>query len=274
MLFTYDGIVVGRREIGDNSYFLDILTDEQGIVEATAHGAKKLNSSIQPSSELFAYATFCLNKTKLRYSVNSARPKFSFHEVGKDIVKLALASYFAQVIRSCTPQEQEQHESLVRFLAIALYEIRSASSHIPASIREALPEAAAATTENGRTLETVRAAFELRFACMMGYRPDLRACANCGCYEPSENGGMFFLPDRGELFCGECFDREYGGECEKLLPDTLCAMRNIVFAPPERCFKFTLNSTAQAQLSFVAERYLLRRTERGFSALSYYKSLL
>lgn len=273
MLFTYDGIVVGRREIGDNSYFLDILTDEQGIVEATAHGAKKLNSSIQSSSELFAYATFCLNKTNLRYSVNSARPKFSFHEVGKDIVKLALASYFAQVIRSCTPQEQEQHESIVRFLAIALYEIRSAVEHIPTAIRQALPETAA-PTGNGRTLETVRAAFELRFACMMGYRPDLRACANCGCYEPSENKSMFFLPDRGELFCEDCFDGEYGGESEKLLPDTLSAMRNIVYAPTERCFKFTLNTTAQAQLSFVSERYLLRRTEHGFNALSYYKSLL
>ncbi len=49
MLYTYDGIVVGRREIGDNSCFIDILTDEQGIVEATAHGAKKMNSALLSS---------------------------------------------------------------------------------------------------------------------------------------------------------------------------------------------------------------------------------
>ena len=29
MLFTYDGIVVGRREIGESNCFIDILTDEQ-----------------------------------------------------------------------------------------------------------------------------------------------------------------------------------------------------------------------------------------------------
>ena len=40
MLFTYDGIVVGRREIGESNCFIDILTDEQGIIEATAHGVK------------------------------------------------------------------------------------------------------------------------------------------------------------------------------------------------------------------------------------------
>ena len=46
MLFTYDGIVVGRRDIGESNCFLDILTDEQGIIEATAHGVKKINSSL------------------------------------------------------------------------------------------------------------------------------------------------------------------------------------------------------------------------------------
>lgn len=278
MLFTYDGIVVGQREIGDNSYFLDILTDEQGIIEATAHGAKKLNSSIQSSSELFSYATFCLNKTKLRYSVNSAKPKYSFHEVGKDIIKLALASYFAQVVRYCTPQEQEQHESLVRFFAISLYEIRDAKKHIPSILKKTLPAAAEMAAEdapaNERSLNIVRAAFELRYSCMLGYRPDLRACSNCGCYEPKAGGAMFFLPNRGELLCSDCFDRDYQGEFEELLPDTLAAMRNIVFAPLERCYKFTIGIQGESQLSFIAERYLLRRTERGFGALSYYKSLL
>ena len=80
MLFTYDGIVVGRRDIGESNCFLDILTDEQGIVEATAHGVKKINSSLLGSCGLFSYSTFCLNKTKMRYTVNSAKPKRSFHE--------------------------------------------------------------------------------------------------------------------------------------------------------------------------------------------------
>lgn len=269
MLFTYDGIVVGRREVGDNSYFLDILTDEKGIIEATANGAKKLNSSIQSSASLFAYSTFCLNKTKLRYTVNSAKPKYSFHELGQDIVKLSLASYFAQVLRFCTPQEQEQHDSVVRFLAIALYELRAARPYIPRALAASVP--APAVNYSARTLSEVRAAFELRYSCMLGFRPDLTACFNCGCYEHAQ---MFFLPDRGELVCGECYDREYGGECEELSPEVLSAMRNIVFAPLERCFRFSISEPAQAQLADITERYLLRRTERSFGALSYYKSLL
>ncbi len=245
MLFTYDGIVVGRREIGDNSCFIDILTDEQGIIEATAHGAKKLNSPLLSSAALFSYSKFCLNKTKLRYTVNSAKPIFSFHDIGTDIEKLALASYFAQAVKFCTPQEQTQ-DSIVRFFAIALYEIKRAEQ-----------------------LSNVRSAFELRYASMLGYCPDLRACFNCGCYEHEE---MFLLPDSGELVCGECFDRSYEGRYFTLTAGALSAMRNILYAPLDRAFRFSLSGESVRVLSHVTESYFLSRTERSFPALDYYKS--
>lgn len=262
MLFTYDGIVVGRREVGDNSCYLDILTDEQGIIEAAAHGAKKINSALLSSASLFSYSTFCFSKSGLRYTINSAKPKYSFHEIGADITKLALASYFAQAVRFCTPEEQFQgvsrlQDSLVRFFAIALYEIKDAE----------LPE----QRKSARTLETVRAAFELRYAGMLGFRPDLRACFNCGCYEREH---MFFLPNKGALVCGECFNREYQGESVELLPQTLNAMRHIIYSDLSKCFRFTVAPSAERQLSEITEHYFLNRTERGFGALEYYKGLL
>lgn len=249
MLFTYDGIVVGRREIGENSCFLDILTDEQGIIEATAHGVKKINSSLLGSCGLFSYATFCLNRTKTRYTVNSAKPKRSFHELGSDIEKLALGSYFAQAVRFCTPQEQEQ-DSLVRFFAIALYEVETALS--------------------SDRLGAVKAAFELRYSCMLGYRPDLRGCCNCGEFEHQE---MFFLPESGEILCGDCFDREYGGRYYALTPEILSAMRNIVYARLDRAFRFGISPGGAALLERVTENYFLARTERTFTALDYFKAM-
>ena len=250
MLVTYDGIVVGRREIGENSCFLDILTDEQGIIEATAHGAKKINSSLLGSAGLFSYATFCLSRNRDRYTVNSARPKRSFHELGSDIEKLALGSYFAQAVKFCTPQEQSQQDSVVRFFAIALYEAEQA--------------------KDSARLRCVRSAFELRYSCMLGYFPDLRGCSNCGKFEQEE---MFFLPDSGELICGDCFDRSYGGHYFLLTPEILSAMRNIVYAKLDRSFKFGLSGGGAAILERITENYFLARTERSFPALDYYKGI-
>lgn len=255
MLVTYDGIVVGRREIGENSCFIDILTDEQGIVEATAHGAKKINSSLLSSAALFSYSTFCLNKNKMRYTVNSAKPKFGFHELGTDIEKLALASYFAQAVKFCTSSEQDQLEgsrdSLVRFFAVALYETLHAGET--------------------RSLEAVKAAFELRYSAILGFSPNLVACHNCGHYDCER--GMYFLPRKAKLVCADCLNPEFEGERVLLLPETLFAMRNIVFSPLEKCFKFSVGEQVEKQLSEIAEDYFLYRTERTFTALEYFKKL-
>ena len=51
-------------------------------------------------------------------------------------------------------------------------------------------------------------------------------------------------------------------------------MRNIVYAPLDRCFRINLSRGAERRLSRITERYFLRRTERSFSALDYYKSFV
>ena len=253
VLVSYEGIVVARREVGDNSCYIDILTDEQGIIEAAAHGAKKMNSSLLSSAALFSYSTFCLSKNKLRYTVNSAKPKYSFHALGSDIDKLALASYFAQAVKFCTPSEQVQSandaDSTVRFFAVSLYE-----------------------TLHGRALVDVKSTFELRYSSMLGFAPSLVACDHCCRYD--NPGGMYFLPDKGLLLCADCFNPDYGGEHEMLLPETLHAMRNIIFSPLDTAFKFEISPNASQQLSKIAEHYFLYRTERSFTALEYYKKLL
>ena len=254
MLVTYDGIVISRREIGENSCFIDVLTDEQGIVEATAHGANKLNSGILSSAALFSYSTFCLSKSKLRYTVNSAKPKFSFHRLGEDITKLALASYFAQAVKFCTPSEQTQ-DSLVRFFAMALYEILNSD-------------------ETGRSLNSIKAAFELRYSCELGFYPNLVACDNCGQYDCPN--GMCFLSESGKLLCGDCIPPEDKNNAVLLLPDTLFAMRSIVFSPLEKCLKLQISSETEKQLCRITENYFLEKVERkenGFPALKYFKSL-
>lgn len=244
MVVTYDGIVISRREVGENSVFIDILTDEQGIIEASAHGANKINSSILSAAALFSYSTFSLNKNKLRYTVNSAKPKFTFHEIGTDIEKLALASYFAQSVRYCTPSEQPQ-ESVVRFLAIALYEIMK-----------------------GRPLPLVKAAFELRYSKELGFAPNLVCCDNCGEYDCAE--GMYFLADKAKLICADCLCVD---NAVKLLPETLFAMRNIIFSPLDRAFRLNIGENAAKQLGEICESYFLSRVERSFPTLSYYKKI-
>ena len=122
MLVTVEGIVIGKRDIGENNCFLDVLTDKYGVIEATAHGVKKVNSKNASSVGLFSYSKFCFNKTNLHYSVNSAEPKCSFFGLSSDLKKFSLAVYFADIIKYTSAAEQSG-EDILRFFAITLYKL-------------------------------------------------------------------------------------------------------------------------------------------------------
>ena len=122
MLITIDGLVISRREFGDTSCFLDIFTKEYGVIEVIAKGVKKINSPLAQSTGLFTYSTFCLNKRDLRYTINSAKCKMSFHHLSSDLQRLALAAYFAELVKFTATPEQDSGGSL-RLMLIALYEL-------------------------------------------------------------------------------------------------------------------------------------------------------
>ena len=59
-------------------------------------------------------------------------------------------------------------------------------------------------------------------------------------------------------------------------------MRNIIYAPLDRCFKYTADSDDTALISHITEHYFLSRSESGentlrrkgaLSALEYYKGI-
>lgn len=246
MLVTVDGIVIGRRTIGDNNCFIDVLTDEYGVIEATAHGIRKLTSKNAGACGLFSYSRFCFAKTCVKYTLNSAEPKYSFHRLSSDIEALSLAVYFADVIKDTSAAEQET-AGLVRFMSMSLYEIE----------KRRLP------------LSQVKAVFELRLAAILGFEPDLRACRSCVCYEHEV---MYLDYANSTIICGDCAQNE-AGEYDALTPSVLYAMRFIIYSPLEKIYRFSLPAISLAELSAVCEKYILYRLERSFRSLDYYKTI-
>ncbi len=248
-LITVEGIVIGRRSIGENSCFIDVLTDEFGVIEATAHGVKKLTSRNAGATTLFSYSKFCFAKTGVRYSLNSAEPKYSFHGISSDIEYLSLAVYFADVIKDTSPPEQEA-KGFLRFMAITFYELD----------KKRLP------------LELIKSVFELHVASMLGFSPDLRACSICAKYEHEK---MYFDIGNSCLVCGDCAEKyeQFVDEPVLLTPSLLYSMRHIVFSPVDKIYKINVSAEDSGVLSFLTEKYLLNQLDRGFRSLDYYYSV-
>lgn len=249
MLVTVDGIVIGRRNIGENNCFLDILTKEYGVIEVIAHGANKINSKNAGSTALFSYATFCMNKSGLKYTINSTQPKYSFHKLSYELEKLSLAAYFAEVLRYTSASEQSE-EDILRFFAITLFELEKSKR------------------PNG----LIKAVFELRLAGILGFLPDLRACSQCGCYE---NEMMYFSFADSSIICKDCLTEELCSEDDfPLSPSLLYTLRYVTYSPLDKIYGFELKEETLLQFSEFSEKYLLKHLDRGFKSLDYYKGLL
>jgi DNA repair protein RecO (recombination protein O) len=256
MLNTLKGIVIGQRNVGENSRFIDVLTEELGVIEITAHATRKINSKNAGSTALFTYSKFCLNKNnrggRPAYSINSAEPIYSFHKLSADFYALSLAAYFAELIKYTSASEQRA-DGLLRFLAISLFELERRGDYQMGA--------------------PVKAVFELKLAQILGLSPDLIACAECFCYEHDE---MFFVIAEGKLFCADCFSDAKCGEDTRFIlnPALLRAMRFIIFSPNEKIYKFELGEKNLRELGFITESYLLYHLGRGFKTLDYYKKII
>lgn len=246
MYLKIQGLVLRRTDYNDHDVLLTILSRDQGKITAKARGLRRKNSPLTAQCQLLSYAEFTLFEYRGMYTINEAQTIELFHGLRQDLVKLSLATYFAQVAETVS-QEDLPSPDLLSLVLNCLY----------ALTRLAQPE------------QKIKAVFELRCACIAGYFPDLIGCHCCG-----QGQAEFFDLSAGHLECGNCRSAESGGIRMPVNPSTLEAMRYIAYCGPKVLFSFRIGHENLLQLESVTEAYLTTQLERGFPALDFYKSLL
>ena len=244
MFLKTDGVVVRQVNYKDNDQILTVLTKEHGLMTLKARGVRSRSSRLKGACQLLAYSEFTVFENRGFHTIDEANAIQMFPELRTDIELLSLASYFAQVAEVLS-QEDMPNPELLSLTLNALY----------------------ALCRRLCTPELVKAAFELRAACLGGYTPELSGCAVCGDPEPDR-----FDVRGGILCCASCSAGE--GLRLPVSPGSLAAMRYLVSCDAKRLFSFRLEGRAVKELCDLAETYLQTQLERGFYTLDFYKSLL
>ena len=245
MYLTIQAIVLRVTDYNDRDALLTVLTRNHGKLTIKARGLRRKNSPLIAPCQLLAYGEFTLFEYRGMYTINEAHSLELFQNLRRDLTKLSLGTYFAQVAEVIS-QEDLPNPELLALLLNSLYGLSALS----------LPE------------NKVKSAFELRVACLAGYTPDLFGCHVCGNEMPDR-----FDLSAGQLECSNC-GRGMGGIRMPINPGILEAMRYICMCEPKRLFGFTLGEENMQMLCGIAEGYLATQLERGFSTLDFYKSLL
>lgn len=246
MYMTVQGIVLRVTDYKEHDALLTLLTGRHGKLTIKARGLRRKNSPLVAPCQLLAYGEFTLFEYRGQYTINEAHSLELFTPLRKDLVKLSLGTYFAQVAEVLS-QEDYPSPELLSLVLNCLFALSNLN----------LPE------------EQIKAVFELRSACLSGYTPDLFGCHICGSQEPDR-----FDLSAGQLECRNCRSHESNGIRMPVTPSILEAMRYICLCDPKRLFAFQLSCTTLHQLGNLTEAYLTTQLERGFSTLVFYKSLM
>lgn len=246
MYLTLQGIVLRVTEYNDRDALLTLLTQNHGKLSVKARGLRWKNSPLTAPCQLLALGEYTLFEYRGLYTVNEASSIELFCSLRRDLIKLSLGTYFAQVAEVLS-QEDVPNPELLSLLLNCLFALSNLD--IP--------------------IQQVKAVFELRAACLAGFAPDLFGCHICG----NQNPNRLDL-SAGHLECDGCRDASSKGIRIPITPSVLEAMRYICLCDPKKLFSFRIGENTRIQLDSLAEAYLTTQLERGFPTLDFYKSLL
>mgnify|MGYP003296596182 CR=1 FL=1 len=246
MYLKTQALVLRVTDYSDHDALLTLLTPNYGKLTAKARGLRRKNSPLVAPCQLLALGEFTLFEYKGMYTVNEAASIELFQPLRRDLGKLSLGTYFAQVAELLC-QEDLPNPELLSLVLNCLHALSRLSE----------PQ------------RKVKAVFELRCACLAGFLPDLTYCHACGAELPDR-----FDISAGRLECSRCRSMDSAGLRMPVNPGMLQAMRYICMCEPKKLFAFQLGDENLIHLSEVTESYLTTQLERGFSTLDFYKSLL
>lgn len=180
-LFRTEAIVLGRLDYGEADRILVVFTPDMGRLDLIVKGARKTQSRLGPSLDLFANVNLELARGRELDVVRSVVPLRRFDILRGDLNAFAHASYYAELVRTFT-QPREEHPEIYYLIVRSLI-----------------------LMDEGVDIWMISRHFELALVTALGYRPELFECVHCGRpIQPEVNafsaklGGLLDDPCRGE----------------------------------------------------------------------------
>ena len=247
MHITTQGLVLREVNYKESDKILTILTAGEGKRTVKARGCRRKGSQLAAAAQLLVYSEMTLFDYRDHCTLSEASTLREFRGLRENITLLALGSYFAEVAETVA-QEGREDPGVLSLILNSLYAL------------DAL----------GKPPALVKAAFELKLMCLIGYEPLLDACAVCGLPHPERPA---FHLRQGVLHCAACREGAGPGESVSLDGGALAAMRHIVYGDPKRLFSFQIGAESMGRLGAACQGFLLTQLERGFRTLDFYRQL-
>ena len=179
MLQRVEGIVLRTNPYGESNLILTLLTRELGKIGVVARGAKKTNSRLASSSQLFTYGSFLIQKGSGLGTLSQGEIIHSFRDLREDLVATSYASLLVELTDKAVEEKKNNP-----FLFELLYQLLNYMNE-------------------GTDAEVLAYIYLTKMIPVLGLHPFFDECINCGC---SANDCLFvaFSVKEGGFLCQNC----------------------------------------------------------------------
>ena len=234
------GIIIKQSNFGEGHRMVWIFTEKYGIIKAAVHGAGKTKSKSSASSQFLTYCNFSFYNSGEIWNINNATSIDNFWGVQEDIKKLALCTYFSELIY-CSLDLHNPDSNILRLFLNMLY----------------------ACSYKNISLESIKLAFEIKLLYYSGLLPRPDSCTSCGCADEL----CFFNTKTGSVLCRECAK----GDEAKLSENAYKVLYFFSLCDMKKLFSYMLPEDGIKQLSSIIESYTISNFEQTKKSLEYYK---
>lgn len=242
-----EAVVIRHSDFGEADRLLTLYTREHGKVRAIAKGARKIASRKAGHLEPFTRVKLQLARGRDLFIVTQAETVDAYPSLRADLTLTGYTAYVLELLDRFVPDEEAASPSLYRLLTETLS--RLAADPLP--------------------WQTIRS-YEMRLLDLLGFRPQLFECANCGNEIQAED--QFFSPALGGVVCPRC-----GGGLPRLRPisvDALKYLRHFQRSDYRAATRARPNAEAQKEIEAVMQGYFQYLLERELNTPGFLKRVM
>ncbi len=175
-------IVLRVVEFSESSCIVTLMTRDFGKITAMAKGARRLKSPFQGALDLLSISriVFLLKKTDVLNLLTEAKLERRFQSASVDLNRLYAGYYIVELLAAMT-DERDPHADLYDWACRYLIAI----------------------DEGGPWMQSLMQ-FELGALVLLGHKPMLEQCVECGRPKTIENRSVYFGLHIGGILCPKC----------------------------------------------------------------------
>jgi DNA repair protein RecO (recombination protein O) len=239
--FRVEAIILRHIDWGEADRILTIFSQEMGKLRALAKGVRKLRSRKAGHLEPFTRVSLQLARARDLPIITQAETLDAYMPLREDLLMPTYAALVVELLDRFTYEEGE-NRGLYRSLANTLS--RLSAGHNP---------------------DLVIQFYELHLLDLVGFRPHLFHCANCGREILAQD--QFFSPEHGGVLCPDC--GKGNPAARPVSMNALKYMRHFQRSSYSQASKALITAAVYREIENLMQDYITYYLERGLNTPSF-----